>query len=150
MLLLQYMIWSSHKIILLFPHYLDTNIAIIFVPVQFIAGVCIELGPGKSDCNVDVVPQIHFVGHLIPCLSWLLFTAHAKTEKIVRRSFRLASFKKSIFLLFCKPFMFAFSRKIFLSSSAKMHFITLNGLKLIFSFVHSIRHYVYNKIVQRQ
>ena len=54
---------------LLFPHYLDTNIAIIFVPVQFIAGVCRELGPGKSDCSVDVVPQIHFVGHLIPCLS---------------------------------------------------------------------------------
>ena len=63
-----------------------------YLLVQFIAGVSTTLEPSITDLNLDVVPQMHEVGHAILCFSWLLFTAHAKTEKS-KRSFKLASLK---------------------------------------------------------
>ena len=59
------------------------------VPVQLVAVVSKVLEDKLSDRNVDVVPQMHELGQTLFFFSWLLLTAHAKTENN-KMTFKLA------------------------------------------------------------
>ena len=63
-----YLTLNVFKIILSLMFF-SLDMAFIIVPVQFMAGISEGLGPAMTDLKVDVVPQMHSVGHAMLCFS---------------------------------------------------------------------------------